>query len=89
MDMAHSRARRLHGLQGLLVDVRRFNRIDLLFQLGDLRRRLFEILLMKLFPSESSLGGWSAVALAGVIIHPRNQNKGSPCVPIPYHFYLS
>ena len=65
MDLVHGRACRLHRLQSLLVDIRRFDGVDLLFQLGDLCRRLFEVLLMDLFPSESSLSGWSAVALVG------------------------
>ena len=56
MNLRHGRPSSLHSIQRLLVDIRSLDRIYLLFKLGDLGRRLLEILLMDLFPSEGRLG---------------------------------
>jgi hypothetical protein len=56
MDLCHGSAGRLHCVQGLLVDIRRFDRVDLLLELGDLRGCLIEVLLVDLFPSQSGFG---------------------------------
>lgn len=62
MNLRHRRPSSLHGIQRLLVDIRSLDRVDLLFQLGDLGRRLFEILLMDLFPSQGRLGSYNNTA---------------------------
>lgn len=56
MDLCHGSAGGLHCVQSLLVDIRRFDRVDLLFELGDLRSCLFEILLVDLLPSQGGFG---------------------------------
>jgi hypothetical protein len=66
MDLCHGSAGRLHRVQGLLVDIRRFDRVDLLFELGDLRGCLFEVLLVDLFPSQSGFGSCGTINLCSV-----------------------
>ena len=56
MNLRHSRTSSLHRLQRLLVDIRRLNRVNLLFELNDLRCRLFEVLLVDLLPAEGVFG---------------------------------
>jgi hypothetical protein len=46
----------LHRLQGLVVDVGRFDGVNLLLQLDDLGCCLFEILFVGLLPSECGFG---------------------------------
>lgn len=53
MNLGHGRSGRLHCIQSLLVDIRRFDGINLLFELGNLRRRLFKVLLVDFFPPKS------------------------------------
>ena len=57
MDLRHSSTSLLHRLQGLVIDIRRLDRVYLLLQLHNLRRRLLKILLQALFPSKRGLGG--------------------------------
>jgi hypothetical protein len=37
MNLLHSLASLLHGLECLMIDIRRFDRVDLLLELHDLR----------------------------------------------------
>lgn len=53
MNLCHGRTSRLHRIQSLLVDIRRFYGVNLLFELGNLRRRLFKVLLVDLLPPKS------------------------------------
>lgn len=56
VDLCHRRTGLLHRLQSLVVDIRRLDRVDLLLELRDLRRCLFEVLFLYLFPSERGFG---------------------------------
>jgi hypothetical protein len=57
MNLLHSITSRLHSLERLVVDIRRFDRVNLLLELHDLRRGLLKVLLMLMFPSQRSFGG--------------------------------
>jgi hypothetical protein len=56
VNLRHRRTGLLHSLQGLVVDIGRFDGVDLLLKLDDLRCCLLEVLLVHLFPSEGGLG---------------------------------
>jgi hypothetical protein len=47
-----------------VIDIRRFDRVDLLFKLHGLRRCLFKVLLMHLFPSKGILSSYDFETLA-------------------------
>ena len=52
VNLLHRIASIFHGIQGFLIDVCSFNRVYLLFDLGDLCCGLLEILLVDLLPPE-------------------------------------
>jgi hypothetical protein len=56
VDLRHCRTSLLHGLEGLVVDIGRFDGVDLLLELDDLRCCLLEVLFVHLFPSEGGFG---------------------------------
>lgn len=56
VDLRHRCTSLLHRLQGLVVDISRFDGIDLLLELNDLRCCLLEVLFVNLFPSEGGFG---------------------------------
>jgi hypothetical protein len=62
----HRSARLVHRAQRLLVDVGRFDRINLLFELNDLCLSLFEVLFVEFLPSESSLGRYTDGSIMSV-----------------------
>lgn len=49
----------VHGVQGLLVDVCRFDGIHLLFELHNLVLGLFEVFLVQLLSSQGCFGGYT------------------------------
>jgi hypothetical protein len=61
VDLLHGRAGVLHRVQGLLVDVRGFDAVDLLFDLGDLRGCLLEAALVDFFAAEGGFRGCDEV----------------------------
>lgn len=52
VDLLHGFAGILHGQQSLLIDIRRLDGVDLVFQHGDLSRGLFERVLVGFFALE-------------------------------------
>lgn len=60
MDLSHRRASLFHRLESLVVDIRRFDGVDLLLELHDLRRCLFEVLLVDFFPSQGGFGSYTS-----------------------------
>ena len=56
MNLLHSLTSLLHGLQCFLVDVRRLDRIDLLFKRGNLGRGLIERVFMLFLSFECRSG---------------------------------
>ena len=57
VDLAHGFAGVLHRFQGLLVDVGGLDGVDLLLDLGDLRRCLFEAALVDFLAAEGCFRG--------------------------------
>ena len=58
VDLFHGGAGVLHGDESFLVDVCRFDGVDLLFEHGDLAVGLFEGVFVLLLAFESVAGGW-------------------------------
>lgn len=56
MDLLHGGAGVLHGDEGFLVDICGFDRVDLLFEHGDLAVGLFEGVLVLLLAFEGVTG---------------------------------
>jgi hypothetical protein len=54
----------LHRVERFLVDIGRFDRVDLLLDLGDLRRGLFEGAFVEFLAAEGCFGGYSLLAYA-------------------------
>ena len=89
VDVLHGLAGVAHGVERLLVDVGRLDRVDLVLEHGDLVRRLLEGVLVRLLSFQSGSGGCSQDAMSAQLFvdvqppSPAPVSFSSPRVAVP------